>query len=445
MKMSASDSSMLRKLRRKFVAVVLGVAAFILLAVFLVLLFTTKAGLENQSKQMLTIELEKEEYQKGPALPKDSSKDLPWKGGLARRERSPGVQDGRFLLFSALLDEEGNVTLPDRGAFLLEELEEETLEELVRYAAEGKDFGVIPGYHLRYAKKQTEQGIKVAFGDISAENAAVVQLIRNSLIVGFFALLVLFGASLLLARWAVRPVERAWIRQKQFVGDASHELKTPLTVILSNADMLLTQPAQGQRRWAENIKAEAWRMKSLTEELLSLAKLENGGAGLVFQKVDLSYLVTDSILLFEAAAFENGKTFSYEVEEGIFVAGDPAALSQLAGIFLDNALKYGREHSEIAVRLTASEKGRYALFSVTSQGDAIPKEELPRIFQRFYRRDPSREETEGYGLGLAIAREIVESHKGSIWAESANGTNIFSVLLPRMKGPKASKVGKKPF
>lgn len=439
MKMSASDSSMLKRLRRKFVAVVLGAAALLLLAVFLVLLFTTKAGLESQSRELLVMELEREGYQRNQNFRKDSQRDRPWKEEPPRREWNPGVQDIRFFLFSALLDQEENVTLPDKGAFLLEELEEETVKELVRLAARGEEFGVFPGYHLRYAKRQTEEGVRVAFADISAENAAIAQLIRNSLVIGLFTLLVFFGASLPLARWAVGPVERAWLRQKQFVGDASHELKTPLTVILSNADMLLTQPAQGQRRWAENIKAEALRMKSLTEELLSLAKLESGGAGFVSEKVDLSYLVTDSILLFEAAAFENGKHFSYQVADGIFVAGDPAALSRLAGILLDNALKYGREHSEIAVRLGAASKGRYALFSVASQGDAIPREELPRIFQRFYRRDPSREETEGYGLGLAIAREITESHKGKIWAESENGVNTFSVLLPRMGKERAKK------
>lgn len=417
---------MIPKLRRKFVAVVMGAAAFLLLAVFVVLLVSTQTGMERQSMDLLRSALDsalrKDGFSKqAPQLPDDPP--------TAENEGKNKKWNGRFHVFTALVDSSGNVTVPDKASFLQEELDAEAIEELVRTAAASDSHsGVLPSSHLRYLKRDTENGVAVAFADTTGESSAMAELVKNSLIVGLATLLVFFGASLLLARWAVRPVEKAWRQQKQFVGDASHELKTPLTVILSNADMLLSHPEEPPRRWAENIKAESVRMKHLTEELLSLARSEDTQRKPVLQRVDFSYLVTDSVLLFEASVFESGKTLSYDVEEGIHVVGDAPALSQLLGILLDNAVKYSPEGGTIALRLETA--GRNARLSVSNTGQPIPDRDLPHIFERFYRGDPSRQSTGGHGLGLAIARSIVEAHKGKIWAECRNGLNIFTTLLP---------------
>ena len=144
--------------------------------------------------------------------------------------------------------------------------------------------------------------------------------------------------------------------------------------------------------------------------------------------MDFSYLVTDSILLFDASVFESGKALSYDVEEEIHVVGDAPALSQLLEILLDNAVKYSPEGGTIALRLETA--GRNAKLSVSNTGQPIPEQDLPHIFERFYRGDPSRQSTGGHGLGLAIARSIVEVHKGKIWAECRNGLVIFTVSLP---------------
>ena len=415
---------MIQKLRRKFVAVVMGVAAFLLLAVFVILLVTTQTGMERQGMDMLGSALDS-------ALRKDGFFKQAVPDGLlpGEAENNGRKWNGRFNVFTALVDGGGNVIVQAKVSFLQEELDSEAIEELVRTAAASSSYsGVLPASHLRYLKRDVGNSMIVAFADTSGEASAMAELIKNSLIVGLATLLVFFGASLLLARWAVRPVEKAWQQQKQFVGDASHELKTPLTVILSNADMILSHPEEQPRHWAENIKAESVRMKHLTEELLSLTRSEDAQRKPVLQRVDFSYLVTDSILLFDASVFESGKALSYDVEEEIHVVGDAPALSQLLEILLDNAVKYSPEGGTIALRLETA--GRNAKLSVSNTGQPIPEQDLPHIFERFYRGDPSRQSTGGHGLGLAIARSIVEVHKGKIWAECRNGLVIFTVSLP---------------
>ena len=258
-----------------------------------------------------------------------------------------------------------------------------------------------------------------------------MELAKNVQLVGAAALLALFLASLPLARWAVGPVERAWNQQKQFVADASHELKTPLTVILSNADMLLDQPEGESRRWAENIQAEGLRMKELTEALLALARTDRPQAQLRRERVDLSYLTADCALAFEAAAYEAGHTLDQQVEEGLAVQGDPAELARLVEILLDNALRYSAPKGRVEVELRRT--GRKARLKVENPGEPIPAEDLTRVFQRFYRADPSRSQ-EGYGLGLSIAKGVAEAHRGRVWAESGDGKNRFFVELPLSGG-----------
>ncbi len=290
--------------------------------------------------------------------------------------------------------------------------------------------GALSAHRLRYAKRQGPYGTVIALADSSAEYNGLKELLKSSFLVGLLTLLVFFGASVLLARWAVRPVENAWNQQKQFVGDASHELKTPLTVILSNAEMILSHPEERPERWAKNILAEAQRMKGLTQELLTLARSEDSAYAPVMEQVDLSYLVTDSVLSFEPAAFEGGYELSHRIEPGLFLQGNAAGLSQLCGVLLENALKYASPGGRIRVELQAA--GKLARLSVFNEGKPISPEALPHIFERFYRGDPSRH-GEGHGLGLAIARQLAELHKGKIWAESGEGGNTFFVALPGVK------------
>ena len=254
----------------------------------------------------------------------------------------------------------------------------------------------------------------------------------SSLLIAAAALLLLLLVSVLLSFWATRPVERAWRQQRQFLSDASHELKTPLTVILSNAELLYgTGLAEKPARWTDNIRSEARQMKSLVEEMLILAQADNAVQTAVMAELSLSDTAQDCALAFEPVAFESGKTLEYHIQEDLGVLGDGDRLRQLISILLDNAIKYGQEGG--AITLTLYKTDRFARLTVSNPGEPIPAEQLPRLFERFYRADASRGEQSGFGLGLPIAQTIANEHKGLLKAESDAVSTRFIFTMPLKK------------
>ena len=246
--------------------------------------------------------------------------------------------------------------------------------------------------------------------------------------------------SVYLADWATAPIEEAFQKQQRFVGDASHELKTPLAVILANGEILMKshELSAKDRRWVKSISDEAEHMKSLVGELLQLARTDEGlvdSSSFAFrmESIDFSDMVGSASLEFDALAFERNCTIETELQEGVLVNGDREWVDRLVKILMDNACKYAYDGSLITVRLTF-EKRKNARLSITNRGEPIAPEDLKHIFDRFYRSDNSRSRTDspgGFGLGLAIARGIAEAHGGTISATSTTeeGTT-FSVTLP---------------
>ena len=259
-------------------------------------------------------------------------------------------------------------------------------------------------------------------------------MVGSFLLVGALALGAFFLISLLLSGLALRPAERAWEQQRRFVADASHELKTPLTVILTNTGILLRHPEQTvaqQRKWVEYIREEAQRMRELVEDLLFLARHDAGRDQAPAQTVDLAELLWSALLPFEPVAFEQGVTLESGIQSGVTVRGRSEELRRLAAILLDNAVKYAGPQGQVRVALARGEKGG-ACLTVRNTGPAIPPEHLEHLFERFYRADNSRARSSGgYGLGLAIAKSIVDSHRGTITVQSREeeGT-CFTVRLP---------------
>ena len=277
--------------------------------------------------------------------------------------------------------------------------------------------GTITAYHLRYLRQDNGLYEKLAFVDMSMEQAVLRKMMGSYLVIALASLALLLGVSILLSRWATRPVEKAWKQQRQFLSDASHELKTPLTVILSNAE-LLEQAGLSDKpaRWTDNIRSEAGRMRSLVEEMLTLARADNMARTAVLTEISLSDIAADCALAFEPVAFEAGKPLDYTLAENITVLGDGDKLRQLISILLDNAIKYGADGGTVHLALEATD--RQAKLTVSNPGQPIPAEQLERLFERFYRVDGSRGEKSGFGLGLPIARTIAAEHKGILKAES---------------------------
>ena len=315
----------------------------------------------------------------------------------------------------------------------------------------------ISDHDLRYMKRSLDDGATaVAFVDTSGETTLLRSELTRSLWISLSVISAMFLLSLFLSKLTIRPVERAWEDQRRFVADASHELKTPLTVIMSNTDMvqrslqnirgedtaegtekdtyeISTSKLSRNLRRMENVHEESLRMKELIGELLEIARGDVGQNTADFTDVSLSEIVNDALLNWESVYFEQGKLLTGNVEDGLTLHGDHTTLRRLTEILIDNALKYSKESSEVTVTLKKEKNGSRRLLhlSVSNEGQPLTEEEISHLFDRFYRADSSREKTAGYGLGLSIASSIVEAHKGRLWAE-ADGTrgNIFHVTFP---------------
>lgn len=276
-------------------------------------------------------------------------------------------------------------------------------------------------------------GQKLVFLDITSRQGILTNLIYTFAVVGSVMLVALFFVSRYFANRSIQPVREAFDKQKQFIADASHELKTPLSIINTNADVLLAageDTISSQAKWLHYIKSETERMTRLTNDLLYLTEMEDSRDHPLFAKFDLSEAVETIILTMEAVIFEKELILDYDIEPAITVYGNREQIKQVVMILLDNAIKYTNAKGKIT--LTLKKQPHEAVLAVHNTGTGIAPEHLGRIFDRFYRTDPSRARKQGgYGLGLAIAKSIVEQHKGKIYAKSIPGESAsFFVHLP---------------
>lgn len=398
---------MIKRLRIKFVCINMTIVTVMLLVIFGMLLHFTAGNLEKQSMGMLqSVQNDRIKPGHPGALPEEIR--LPW------FRVSQGLQ-GEQVIYSNGYDLS----------------EEDVLEEIIRLAREsvGQD-GLLKEYNLRFRKVPTPMGEQLLFVDISSEVATMKSLLKTSIFVGVLSFGVFLVLSLLLARWAIRPVEEAWNQQRQFVADASHELKTPLTVIMTNAELL--QDAQyddlAKETFSESILTMSRQMRFLVERLLELARVDNGTAKMEFSLLDFSELVTDSLLPFEPVYFERKLRLESDVEPGICIRGSESHLKQVVEILLDNGAKYTSPEGTVMVCLRR--QGNNSILSVAGPGVTISREDLKNIFRRFYRIDRARSRDGSYGLGLPIAESIVTEHGGRIWAESEGNSNTFFVQIP---------------
>lgn len=266
---------------------------------------------------------------------------------------------------------------------------------------------------------------------IIIDNSSIQNSLYNYLLISL-SLFILFEVivyliSMILTSWIIKPVIRSFEAQKEFIADASHELKTPLSVIMASSEALEDNP--NEVKWLNNIKSEANRMNILIKNLLELASLEKKET-YVLKEDDLSKVVELAVLTFDAKAYECDIKLESKIDSNIKFNFDTYSINELVEILLDNALKHADKKSTIVVSL--KEQGNNILLSVTDTGDIIPKEEEEKIFERFYRLDKSRSRKENrYGLGLAIAKNIVISHNGKISAESVGKVTTFKVLFKK--------------
>ena len=291
--------------------------------------------------------------------------------------------------------------------------------------ADGGESGRIGTQFFR--RIRSEGRSKVIVLDARLDYLSASNMLRGAMLIAAAACLLLSLLAWLLIRRMVKPVEEAFVKQKRFVSDASHELKTPLAVISANAEVL--EQEIGENEYLNYIRSEVRRTDTLVRNLLTLARLDRCETTAEMKSFDLSHALLDVTLPFESTVFEAGKTLDIQIPEGIEYVGNEEMIKQLAVILLSNALKYSDPGGRIVISLKA--KGRQREISVFNTGEAIDPEDRERIFDRFWRADPAHgRETGGHGLGLAIAKSIVDTHRGKITVESREGEgNTFTVLL----------------
>ncbi|MDO4302739.1 MAG: ATP-binding protein [Bacillota bacterium] len=307
------------------------------------------------------------------------------------------------------------------------DMTEDTLSAMAeKVLKRSKETGSQSGY--LFLLHQSDDITRIYFLDYTPEKDMSMRLFRICLWVGLAGIFVILIPVIFLSRWVTRPVQLAFDKQKQFIADASHELKTPLTIITANAEVLEgTVPGN---KWLAHILDQTARMKTLINSLLELAKLDDCSKSNNYLSFNLSKLVQNTALSFESLAYEYDKGFFMEIEDNISFLGNEANIRQLITILLDNAFKYSDKKDTVLIRLSSHGDKKELLVHNTGKG--ISKDDQKHIFERFYRVDTSRSrKTGGYGLGLSIAQSIVKAHKGHISVKSDGQTyTTFTVIFP---------------
>ena len=412
---------MLKQLRKKFIMINMLLVSLILITVSGVQVYTALRQATAETDATLRHVLQW----------RDSGPDR-WQIGLPPDSPPGKFSQNMIPAICVILNPNGTVTtILDNNVDIADETLNYALSQVLSRA---EDSGRLADLDLKYRRSYSGLSLRVAFVDLSWERSMISRQVLTSLAVFVLAMAGFFAASIFLSRWALRPTERSWKQQQQFIADASHELKTPLTVLLADTDILLSHPdatIQEQRKWVQYIQDEGRRMKALVEDMLFLARSDSAKEKeLERLPVVLSDLCWNSLLAFEPVAFERRACLDQSIDDGVTVTGDPAQLNRLITILLDNACKYCGPEGRVSLALTRSNDR--AVLTVHNTGAPIPSDALPHLFERFYRVDTARaRQTGGYGLGLAIAASIVQQHHGKISAvSSAESGTTFTVSLP---------------
>ena len=398
---------MIRHLRWKVVATNMLLISLVLLTVFAAVVLISRANYRESVQQQLYQALESGDY----------------------GSRQPGAEG--IPCFVAEVYASGMARVAGNSYYDLSD--QSQLAAIVTEAlAQEEDTGLLADFHLRYLRKTGYTSTLIAFTDTTLESTTMRSMAAVCSLAGSAALLVLFLCSYLLSGVVTRPVGAAWAQQEQFLSDASHELKTPLTVILSSAELLNQSALPEQAVYIDNIREESRRMKLLVEDMLTLSRAQRSAGSLPEQTADLSEAAMTAALRFEPVAFEAGKRLEYDIAPELPVRGDGGKLGQALAALLDNAVKYSAGGTDI--RLTAEKQGRFAVVAVADSGPDIPAEKLPHIFDRFYRADEARTDGDSFGLGLPIAKAIIDAHRGTLRCESGGGVTRFIITLPLAAG-----------
>jgi len=334
----------------------------------------------------------------------------------------PTRQQELVEAFSVKLDSDNNIIrIQNNDPNTEDEIRE--LTEGIIYS--GNNEGKIDDY--KYLVEEKEYGRIIVFVNQSIQDQLLKELKYISYIIGIISIVILSIIILLLSKLVTKPIEISFEKQKRFVSDSGHELRTPLSILSANADMM--EMELGNNEWLTQIKHQSSRMSKLIHELLTLAKTEDINANNQFIKFNLSQTILNTVLPLEMIAFEQNRKIVCNIEDNVLFDGNEKKIVEMLEALMDNAIKYSDENSTILVNLSL--KGNKKVIEVCNKSNGFNEKEKLKLFDKFYRADDSRaRETGGYGLGLSIVKNIVDIHKGKIEIDTkSNELIIFRITL----------------
>ena len=434
---------MIRKLRVRFI--ILSTASLLLLLGIIVIsssVLTYRELVENADRVLAM--LAENGVHPLPELPPEQvrfpgtdaeKRDKAFMGPFGRRPLSPeSMYEARF--FAVVLSAEGQVLRVDtQPIVMVDETEAGDYGEAAYRKKGARGFiGEFRYQKLTGENSDSDHEMCVLFLDCGRNLFTFKHSLMINCLISFLGLVAVFIVIVVISGKIVRPVSESYEKQKQFISVAGHEIRTPVTIIDADAELLAMEIGDGNE-WLQDICKQTKRMAVLTDNLLTLSRMDEHRQQYTMIDFPISDVVEETVLSFQALAHSRNRNIMTEIAPMLSFHGDEGSVRQLVGILLDNAIKYIREQADGGcedILLKLGKKGRSLCLSVSNSSEPVSEEQLKRFFERFYRTEQSRDsETGGYGLGLSIARSIVEAHRGKITASApAAGTVRITVVLP---------------
>ena len=418
---------MIRDLRKKFILVAMLSTMLVLTAIMGVVNFSNYREMLDRADEMTAL-LEQNDG-KFPEEPsrheQDDTETPPAKPENDEKDKSRFSVETPFetRYFTVTVDENGEVT--DCDLDRIAAVDEETAEEYTQTAQQKNKTTGFQGIY-RYRVTETEDGAKYVFLDCRREISNFRTVLVTTISVSLFGLAAVFVLVVIFSRMVFRPVEESIQKQKRFITDASHELKTPLTIIDANTEVM--EMESGESQWTKSTRKQIQRLSGLVQQLVTLSRLDEEKGLEEKCEFNLSEAVSECVQPYESLAQTREKNLTLNIEEDITYTGDERSIRQLAGILMDNAVKYSSENGNIT--LTLKKKGKKIFLEVYNDADDLPQGKMDVLFERFYRLDSSRNSgTGGSGIGLSVAKAIVQAHKGKITAENKNGRRLTITVI----------------
>lgn len=413
---------MIRRLRRSFVGITMVSVVLVLVVLMGAINAANYISKDSSNAQMLQMLADNSghlpDFASPPDKPEEAAADPPSKPeGTPRNWSAETPYEMRY--FSVTLNADGSASTVDTGKIAAIS-SADAIDMAQQLCTGGKTHGYLGNYKY-LAVTNADGTISYIFLDCTRDLDSVRQFLRYSLLISFGGTAAIFLVAVALSRRAVRPIAESYEKQKHFITDAGHEIKTPLAVIASCTDVLELE--QGESKWSQGIRSQVERLTELTQDLVSLARMDERSGTLSMEEVDFSALLTDTLAPFRLVAQSRGQTLTCSIAEGVVLKGDRRALAQLCSILADNAVKYTPEGGRIA--FTLLRRGRKTILIAENDAEGLTQGNQKQLFDRFYRGDESRSsEKPGYGIGLSMAQSITTAHGGKIDAVSRDGRSL---------------------